>query len=99
VTPPRDAEMVGVLFLGTTLVVALKVAEVTPAGTVSVEGTVATDVLLLARMTTAPPVGAGLFRLTVPVDVVPPTTLIGFSTREETANGTMVKVADALFVA
>jgi hypothetical protein len=35
--------------------------------------------LLLDRVTTAPPAGAAAARVTVPVDEVPPTTDVGFS--------------------
>jgi hypothetical protein len=48
------------------LVVAVKVADVASAATVTVEGTV-TRVLLDKRLTTAPPVGAAELRVTVPV--------------------------------
>jgi hypothetical protein len=62
----------------------VKVALVAPAGTVTVGGTVATLVLLLERDTTAPPLGAGPLKVTVPVeDCTPPTTLVGFSVSEE----------------
>jgi hypothetical protein len=44
----------------------VKVALVAPAGTVTLAGTVATAVLLLDRVTTVPPDGAGLFNVTVP---------------------------------
>lgn len=67
----------------TTLVVTVNVAEVLPAATVTLVGTVATDVLLLARVTTAPPVGAAPVRVTVPVDGLPPVTLVGFSDTDE----------------
>ena len=45
-------------------------AEVVPSGTVTLAGTLAT-VLLLAKINTAPPVGAGLLRNTVPVEESP----------------------------
>jgi hypothetical protein len=55
-----------------------------PAPTVTLEGTVATDVLLLESITGAPPAGAGPLSVTVPVDdCVPPTTLVGFKLDEE----------------
>jgi hypothetical protein len=47
----------------------VKVPEVEPAATVTLAGTVATEVLLLARVTDVPPVGAGPPRVTVPVAV------------------------------
>jgi len=44
---------------------------------------VAAAVLLLERVTTAPEDGAGALSVTVPWEVLPPTTLIGFSERED----------------
>src|SRR5436309_88894 len=68
----------------TALVVTGKVALVPPAGTVTLEGTVAAAVLLLESVTWAPPAGAGPLSVTVPVeDCTPPTTLVGFSVSEE----------------
>src|SRR6267142_881854 len=62
----------------------VKVALVAPAGTVTLEGTVAARLLLESR-TCAPPAGAGPLSVTVPVeDCVPPMTLVGFSSSEET---------------
>jgi hypothetical protein len=59
------------------------VALVDPAGTVTLDpATWATPVLLLTRVTTAPPVGARALRVTVPVEELPPTTLVGFRDTE-----------------
>ena len=52
----------------------VKLAVVAFAATVTLAGTVAADVLLFERVTTAPPVGAGPLRVTVPVEDVPPIT-------------------------
>lgn len=77
----------------TVKVVTVKVALVEPAGTVTLEGTVARDVLLLDRTTAAPPVGAGPFRVTVPVDGVPPFTDVGLRVREDRLGVLTVKEA------
>jgi hypothetical protein len=67
------------------------VAESTPAATVTLVGTVAADVLLLASVTTAPAVGAAAFSVIVPVDPVPPVTLVGFNETEEITGGFTVR--------
>lgn len=48
-------------------------------------GTVATFVLLLTKRTTAPPEGAGALSVTVPVETVPPRTLVGLRVNELSA--------------
>src|SRR5512141_2008558 len=63
----------------TRFVLTVKVAEVAPSGTVTLAGTVATLVLLLARLTTAPPAGAGMLSVTVPIELEPPFTVVGFN--------------------
>jgi hypothetical protein len=70
----------------TRLVVTLKLADIAPAGTMIVAGTVATFVLLLVRLITAPPEGAGALNVTVPVEVKPPLTLVGLRVSELSAN-------------
>ncbi len=67
----------------TALVVTVKVALVAPARTVTLAGTVATAVLLLERVTTAPPLGAGPLSVTVPCEGLLPTTLPGLRASEE----------------
>src|SRR2546423_3303427 len=68
----------------TTDVFTVNVTLVAPAGTVTLEGTLAA-LLLLESRTSAPPAGAGPLNVTVPVeDCVPPTTLVGLSCRAET---------------
>lgn len=79
VTPARTAEMVAAVVVAGAVVVAVKVALVAPAATVTLTGTVATAALLDSA-TTAPPVGAALVRVTLPCELPPPVTLVGFST-------------------
>ena len=67
--------------------VTVNVAPVAPAGMVTLAGTVATAVLLLARETRAPPLGAGPLSVTLPVEGDPPLTLVGFSVSEERVGG------------
>src|ERR1700682_103334 len=62
----------------------VKVALVAPAGTVTLEGTLPAR-LLLESSTCAPPAGPGPLSVTVPVeDCLPPMTLVGFRSSEET---------------
>jgi len=84
VTPPEAPEMLTVVDASTALVLTVNVALVAPATTVTLDGVLATFVLLLESVTTAPPEGAAPLSVTVPVeDCVPPTTLVGFSVSEE----------------
>jgi hypothetical protein len=69
----------------------VNVAVVALGATVTLAGTVAADVALLVRVTTAPPAGAGLVRVRVPVDEFPPRTLVGFKVRDATAGAFRVK--------
>ena len=86
--------MTGVL-LATTFVVTRKVAVVAFATTVTLLGTLPTEVLLLTNVTTAPPEGAGPLRVTVPVDGFPPTTEPGLSVSADrvTATGMTFRLA------
>ena len=56
---------------GVAAVLMVNVAVVDPPGTVTLAGTVTSEVMLLVRLTTVPPVGAGWFRVTVPVGLAP----------------------------
>jgi len=85
--------------VATALVVTGKVAVVAPVGTVTLPlvGTLATDGLVLERETTAPPLGAGPFRVTVPVgEEVPPVTLVRLRLSEETIGG--ITLSEAVLV-
>ena len=90
---PFVAEIVTVLFNVTVFVLTVKVAVIEPADTVVLEGTVATPVLLLVSVTTVPPDGAGPFRVTVPVEVPPPFTDVGFSETEVSVAAVTFKLA------
>ena len=76
------------------------VALVAPAGTVTLEGTLAAK-LLLVSATRAPPTGAGALSVTVPVeDCRPPTTLAGFKLSDvSVGSGTGFTVNVAVLVA
>jgi hypothetical protein len=84
--------MVTPVLLATENVVTVKVAVVWVAATVTLAGTVAAAGVLLLSVTTAPPVGAGAPSVTVPCELIPPTTLVGFRLKEATA-GVTVSVA------
>jgi hypothetical protein len=84
--------MVAVVTLPTAVVLTVNVAVVAPAATVTLAGTVAAA-LSLDSATTAPPEGAELPSVTVPVEELPPLTVVGFRARIESAGGLMVSVA------
>ena len=71
----------------------MNVALVAPAATVTFAGTVAAAVLLLPSVTTAPPAGAALLNVTVPVEEAPPVTAAGLTDTEETVGAFTVSVA------
>ena|SRR5216684_663854 len=76
--------MVIVVDEATVLVLTVNDALVAPAGTITLEGTLAVVVLLLESATCVPPAGAGPLSVTVPVeDCAPPITLVGFRVSEE----------------
>src|SRR6267143_1127771 len=74
--------MVTAVDAATALVLTVKVALVAPAGTATLEGTLAAP-LLLESATCAPPAGAGPLNVTVPVEDFLPVTLLGFSVSDE----------------
>ena len=77
-------------------VVTAKTLVFEPPLTVTLAGTVAAAVLLLARVTTAPAADATPVRVTVPVVAVPPTSLVGLSVRELKLGAFTVNVASSL---
>jgi hypothetical protein len=82
-----EAEIVAEVEMRTADVLTVKVALLVPAGTITLEGTLAAP-LLLERNTCAPPAGAGPLSVTVPVeDCAPPTTLVGLRVSEERVGG------------
>ena len=66
----------------TGVVLTVNVTLVAPPGTVMLAGTAAMPGLLLASVTSAPPVGAGPLSVAVPVEEVPPVTLAGNKVRD-----------------
>jgi len=79
--------MVTVVEAATALVLTVNVAVVAPAATVTLDGVLATVVLLLESATVAPPAGAAPLSVTVPVEEFPPVTLVGFSESDERVGG------------
>ncbi len=72
----------------------VKVAELCPAEMVTLAGTVATAVLLLASLTTTlAPVATGPVKAAVPVDVCPPTTEVGLSFTDAISGAFTVSLA------
>ena len=82
----------------TGFVVIVNVALLAPAATVTLDGTVAANVLSLLSDTSAPPTGAGPLSVTVPVEGLPPTTLDGFTPSELNTAATGVTVRGAVLV-
>ena len=85
--------MVTEVVAATELVLTVKVALLAPEAMLTLDGTVAAAVLLLERVTTTPDDGAGALSVTVPWDVLPPTTLVGFSVNELTAAAVVTESA------
>src|SRR5947208_1674014 len=90
-TPLEVAVIVTILVEPIGLVFTEKVAAALPAGTMIDAGTVA-KVLLLDSVTTAPPAGAVLARVTVPVTAAPLVTLAGERATEDSAGAVTTAV-------
>ena len=90
--PFKVPEMVAWVEVETAVVLMVKVVVLVPAGTVTVDGTVA-EALLDDTVTTAPLEPAGPFSVIVPVEVLPPSTDVGLTDRLEIVAALMVNVA------
>jgi len=94
-TEKLAAWIVAEVALVTKLVETVKLADVDPAGTVTLAGTVATAALLLESGTSAPPAGAAALSVTVPIEAAPPGTLLGLRLNAERAEARVtVSVAE-----
>ena len=99
VTPSQAAETVTLVFEAALPVSTLKLALLWPAGTVTLAGTMAMALSLVASVTTTPPDGAAPESITVPWDESPPLTVVGLSVSEDRltavagAGGLIVNVA------
>lgn len=82
VTPAKTAEIVTAVEAVTEVVVTVKLALVAPVATVTLAGTLAA-VASSESDTTAPPEGAAALKVTVPVEELPPWTVVGDSDRAE----------------
>lgn len=82
VTPAKTAEMVAEVEAVTEVVVTVKFALVAPAGTVTLAGTAVAPELSESD-TAAPPLGAAALKMTVPVEALPPVTLVGLRLKAE----------------
>lgn len=92
--PLEAAVIFAVVFGPTAVVVIVKVPVVAPAARVAVAGTVAAA-LSEASATTSPPTGAGLEIVIVPVEVAPPSRVVGLRARPVTFGPVTVRFAVA----
>jgi len=83
VAEPWEAVMSAEVLAVTGLVATVNVAVLSPSATVTLAGTLATDVSPLESVTTTPPAVAGAVNVTVPVEEDPPTTERGIRLRLE----------------
>src|SRR5579872_6967054 len=84
---PPDAVINTCCVVVTSEVVIGKLALICPCGTVTLAGTEATEAFELCRLTTVPPGGAALARITVPVAGCAPTGNCGVSRSEFSGSG------------
>ena len=89
---PYTAVMVTDVDDATPRVVMVNVALLEPAVTMTLAGTWAAAVLLLCKVTVAPPAGAAPFNVTVPVELFPPTTDVGFLVNVDNVGALTVSV-------
>ncbi|HWD38581.1 MAG TPA: hypothetical protein VG944_07010 [Fimbriimonas sp.] len=92
VVAPLAAVIVSVEFDPTATVVTVNVAVVLPEGTVTDAGRVVA-VLVSDRVIVSPAAGAWPVRVTVPVEEVPPGTLVGFTLTDKRSAGLIVRSA------
>src|SRR5262249_27578888 len=85
--PPKGPAIVTGVAAVTAVGGSEKFALSAPAATVTLAGTPATVVLLLDSVTIAPPVGAAVVNVAVPVLPAPPTTLVGLTVTEDRLGG------------
>jgi len=91
----KAAEIVAVDWEVMPCVVTVKVALVCPAAMLTVLGTTAKEPLLVKLIST-PAGGAGDAKVTVPVDDVPPATVVGSSVNDEITGSVIVSTADTV---
>jgi hypothetical protein len=89
--------MLAVVVVATGFEPTLKLAVVAPAATVTLAGTTPAE-LLLDNVITTPPLGAGSLIVTVPMDPVPPSTVLGLRTIEVRATEAGVTVNTAVWL-
>jgi hypothetical protein len=93
VLPRYVAEIDADTVVAVVAVVTANVVEVAPAATMTLAGVAAMAVFELTSVTAKPPAGAAALIVTLPVDDVPPVTLVGVSEIAERAGGFTVRVA------
>ena len=91
--PLSAADITDVPSAVTGFVVTVKFAVLLPADTATFAPTCAAFTLLLVSATLTPPVGAGPVRVTVPVEELPPVTLVGFRLTVDGVGGFTIRFA------